>query len=214
MATGANNPAVPTIAADPAMPTFHGRPLGRLSVEQVEAMIRSGLLTKHDRLELIEGVLVRKMTKGGRHSSGSGRCWRAIHAALPPGWHVRVEAPVRLPGRDSLPEPDVSVARGELEDYEEAAPGPGDLALVVEVSDSTLAADRAMAATYLGGGVPAYWVLNVRDRQLELYTTAGGPGAPAVLAEADSAELVLDGRVVGRVAVSELLPRRRDKAAE
>jgi Uma2 family endonuclease len=185
--------------------TFHGRPLGRLPVETYEAMITSGLLGEEDRLELIEGALVAKMTKGRRHSRGSMKCWQAILAALPAGWHVEVETPVRLPARDSMPEPDVSVVRGEIDDHADQDPGPPDVALVVEVSDATLAADRALAATYLGGGIPTYWLLNVRDRQLEIYSEPGA--APTVVPESGSAELILDGRPVARIPLADMLPR-------
>lgn len=53
-----------------------GRVPYRLSVEQYEAMVASGAFKKEDRLELIEGSLVEKMTKGPNHSTGSEDCWR------------------------------------------------------------------------------------------------------------------------------------------
>jgi Uma2 family endonuclease len=106
-----------------------------------------------------------------------------------------------------MPEPDVSVARGVADDYLHLDPGPGDVALVVEVSDSTLAGDRALAETYIGGGVPVYWLLNLRDRQLEVFTSAAGAQTPVVLAETDTADLVIAGAVVARIAVANLLPR-------
>ena len=177
----------------------------RLTVEAYEAMIASGELTKHDRLELIEGKLVSKMTKGGKHSASSGRTWRAIHCLVPAGWHVRIETPIRIPTRESEPEPDVSVVRGGIDDYEDLAPGPEDLALVVEVSESTLAADRDLAATYGGAGIPVYWLVNIPGRQLEVY--AGG--VVTILGEHQSVELVIDGQAVGTIAVASLLPRSR-----
>jgi Uma2 family endonuclease len=180
----------------------------RLSVETYEAMVASGVFTKRDRLELIEGSLVEKVTKGRRHSASSELCWRAINASLPTGWHVRIEKPVRIPARDSEPEPDVSVARGRVQDYLELDPGPPDVALVVEVAESTLADDRAMAATYGGGGIPVYWIVNVSGRQLEVYSSAiaGAYQAPKILGETESVDLIIDGQVVGHVAVADLLP--------
>jgi Uma2 family endonuclease len=182
----------------------------RISVEKYEAMVASGVFTKRDRFELIEGMLVAKMTKGRKHSAGSVKCRRAIEPLLPAGWHLRVETPVRIPTRDSMPEPDVSVARGVPDDYLDLDPGPADVALVVEVSDTTLAADRAMAATYGGGGIPIYWIVNVADRQLEVYANpvGGAYPAPTILGEADTVELVIEGQVAGRIAVADLLPRR------
>ena len=83
-------------------------------------------------------------------------------------------------------------------------PGPDDLALVVEVSQWTLQADRALAETYIGGGIPVYWLLNLRDRQLEAYTP--GNSEPAIFAENEFVDLVIAGAAVGRIAVADLLP--------
>jgi Uma2 family endonuclease len=198
---------------------WRGRVPYRMPVEKYEAMIAAGLLTEHDRIELIEGVLVKKMTKGRKHSTSSVKCRQAIERVLPEGWHVRVETPVRIQARDSMPDPDVSLARdsmpdpdvslarGVADDYDARDPGPEDLALVVEVSDASLVADRALAATYIGGGVVLYWIVNVADRQLEVFTR--GSEVPAILGENAAAELILDGTVGARIAVADLLPRGR-----
>jgi Uma2 family endonuclease len=185
-------------------------PLARLTVEQYEAMIASGAFSRNDRFELIEGTLLAKMTKNPGHSTGSELCGDAIRRLLPAGWHVRIEKPVRIPARDSMPEPDVSVARGEIRDYEDRDPGPEDVALVVEVSDSTVRADRVLAATYGSAGIPAYWLVNIPNRQLEGYTP--GATAPVILAETDTVELVIAGQTVGRILVADLLPRPKVEA--
>jgi Uma2 family endonuclease len=184
--------------------SFHERPLGRLTVNKYEAMVAAGLLTKHDRLELIEGALVEKMGKREKHATGSENTALAIARVLRSGWHVRHDNPVRIPNRDSEPEPDISVARGVPNDYIKHHPGPDDLALVVEVSQWTPQADRALAETYIGGGIPVYWLLNLRDRQLEIYTS--GNSAPAILAENEFVDLVIASVSVGRIAVADLLP--------
>lgn len=184
--------------------SFHGRPLGRLSVEQYEAMVESGVLTKHDRVELIEGNLVKKMTKGLRHCVASDCVQQALQATLPAGWFVRVEKPVRLPGRMSMPEPDVSVVRGKPRDYLTSPACPPNVALVIEVSDSSLAADRALSATYTVAGLPEYWLLNLVEERLEIYR----PAEPMRSLGADEyADLLLDGVVAGRIAVADMLPR-------
>jgi len=190
-----------------------GRVPYRLSVEQYEAMVASGAFKKEDRLELIEGSLVEKMTKGPNHSTGSEDCWRAIHAVLAAGWHVRIEKPIRIPDRDSEPEPDVSVARGKTADYRRRHAGPAEVGLVVEVADSSVEDDRAMAMTYGGGGIPVYWLVNVRDGQLEVYTEPSGPSPPvgyrrcAVFHPGHDVPVVLNGREVARIAAADLLPQ-------
>ena len=140
-----------------------GRVPYRLSVEQYEAMVASGAFKKEDRLELIEGSLVEKMTKGPNHSTGSEDC--SCDPCCAPRWLARpIEKPIRIPDRDSEPEPDVSVARGKTADYRRRHPGPAEVGLVVEVADSSVEDDRAMAMTYGGGGIPVYWLVNVARR--------------------------------------------------
>ena len=45
------------------------------------------------------------------------------------------------------------------------------------------------------------------DDQVEVYR--GDPATPTILTEADSVELVIDGRVAARIAVADLVPRRQ-----
>jgi Uma2 family endonuclease len=184
------------------------RPPYRLSVAKYEAMVASGAFTKADRCELIEGKLVEKMTKNPPHSVALVLCQKALDRALPPFWHTRPEQPVSIPDRDSEPEPDVAVVRGGIRDYLDHHPGPADVALIVEVADSSLADDRDLAATYGGGGIPAYWIVNLIDRQLEVYAhpTEGAYPAPTILGETESVELVIEGQVLGTIAVADLLP--------
>ena len=204
--TRERSPTVTTITQRQTATTR--RPPYRISVAKYEAMVASGVFTKGDRFELIEGKLVQKMTKNPPHSVALVLCQKALDRTLPPGWHTRPEQPVAIPNRDSEPEPDVTVARGEIRDYEDRHPGPADIALVVEVADSSLADDRVLAATYGGGGIPVYWIINVVDRQLEVYSDPadGQYPAPTILAETDPVDLVIDGHLVGRILVAELLP--------
>ena len=162
----------------------------RLSVDQYDRMVEHGILPETNRFELIEGKLEEKMTKGGKHSASSERTWRAIHVLLPPGWHVRIEKPVRIPQCRSEPEPDVSVVRGDVRDYVEHHPGPADVALVVEVTRSSVAKDRKLARVNGAGGIPVYWIVNLPKspaRGLRPPRT-GGPDrgtvpAPVILGE-------------------------------
>jgi Uma2 family endonuclease len=182
----------------------------RLSVAQYEQMIANGILPETNRFELIEGRIVEKDVKGPSHPTTVRRTMRAVERLLPAGWHVRKEDPVRIPKRRSEPEPDLAVVRGDDDAYEEDHPGPGDIALVVEVTRTTAATDRALARTYGGGGTPHYWIINIRRRQLEVYSNpvGGAYPAPTILGETESVDLILDGQVVGRIAVADLLPKR------
>jgi Uma2 family endonuclease len=179
-----------------------------ITVSQYKRMIEDGRIGEDERVELIEGRLVAKMTKKPDHSTSSENTWRQIHALLPVGWHVRIEKPVCIPNRDSMPEPDISVARGSSKDYASRDPEAKDVALVVEISRSSLADDRALATTYGAGGILVYWIVNLVDRQVELYAepAAGRYQVVAIHDEASSVDLVIDDQQLGRIAVADLLP--------
>ena len=75
------------------------------------------------------------------------------------------------------------MSRGGIKDYEDRHPGPEAVALVVEVTRSSVAKDRALARVYGAGGIPAYWIVNIPRRQLEVYAkpVAGQYPAPKIL---------------------------------
>ena len=89
----------------PALPTLY-----RLSIAQYEAMVASGVFTKRDRLHLINGYLVAKMTEDPPHAAACEGVRLAIEALLPAGWYARSDKPLKIPNCISVPEPDVVVA--------------------------------------------------------------------------------------------------------
>src|SRR4051794_26518516 len=155
------------------------RPMtGTFTVEEYERMIEEGEIGEHDQVELIKGRVVVKMGQGPIHASGSEKSRRPIERLVPLGWHVRTGKPVRMPRENSEPVPDLSVVRGDMEDYLRRHPGPVDVALIVEVAKSSLALDREQAVILGAAGIPVYWIINLVDRQLEVYSNPalGAPG--------------------------------------
>ena len=96
--------AMSVVTANPPL-WFHDRPLGRLTVNKYEAMVAAGLLTKHDRLELIEGALVDKMgeQRETRHRVGEHGIGGRPHSAHGLAPSSMTGYPVRIPNRDSRP---------------------------------------------------------------------------------------------------------------
>ena len=131
----------------------------------------------------------------------------ALSRSLPTGWSIRTENPVRLPP-GSEPEPDQCVVRGELTDYVKQHPSAGDVGLLVEIADASLDDDRKMALTYGASGIPVYWIVNLVERQIEVYTapTPGGYAVKRIYKSDEKVPIVLDGIDVDDVAVSDILP--------
>jgi Uma2 family endonuclease len=187
------------------------RPMtGTITVEEYERMIEEGEIGEHDQVELIKGRIVVKMGQGPRHAMGAEVCRRPIERLVPAGWHCRIERPIRLSEQDSEPVPDLSIVRGGPGDYADRHPEPADVALIVEVAKTSLQQDREQSVILGAVGISVYWVVNLEDRQLEVYAgpVAGAYPPPTILDESASVELVIDGQVVGQIAVADLLPRR------
>jgi Uma2 family endonuclease len=91
-----------------------------------------------------------------------------------------------------------------LTDYPDVA----DVAMIAEVSVSSLDKDRAMADIYAAGGVPVYWIVDVDDSQVEVYSDPGPTGyrSHEVLAPGHVLRVVIDGIAVGEIPVSDILP--------
>ena len=146
----------------------------QLSIDQYHQMICAGILTDDDPIELLDGWLVYKMPKNRQHIIAARHTRDVIERLLPPGWYVDSQEPITI--QESEPEPDVCVIRGVLEDYPDRHPGPGDIALLVEVSDTTLDRDRGFKKRlYAQAGLPVYWIVNLQDRHIEVYTQPSGP---------------------------------------
>ena len=205
-------PTAAAVASAPAGTPLPSEPfeLYRLTVEQYEQMGDAGILTEDDRVELIAGYLVRKMTKNEPHSAGCTLTREAISGLIPAGWHLRHRGPVRIPERDE-PEPDLAVIRGSARDYVrlKRPPEPSEVALVIEVAGSSLQRDRTeKLRAYAHGVIATYWIVNLVDRQVEVHTQPENDRYVQVTPFKPGQEIsvVIDGQEVGRVAVADLLP--------
>ncbi len=195
-------------AVSPTDPAWVPSPLYRMSLEQYEAMIASGAFTKRDRVQLKNGYLVEKMTELPPHGAACDATNLMLGPLIPAGWYARIERVLKIPGYASMPEPDLAIVRGTWRDYASRYPEPADTAMIVEVADSSLYEDRAMAAIYGAAGIPVYWIVNLVHRQVEVYTNPGPAGYASRqdFACGKQVPVEIGGRQVGMIAVLDLLP--------
>jgi Uma2 family endonuclease len=133
---------------------------------EYERLVELGVF-EGEPLELIGGQLVVAEPQYPYHASALTRVDYAVRAVLPPGWIVRLQAPVSLDD-ESEPEPDLAVVQGDPGDYGDEHPSRP--ALVVEVSESSLRFDREhKAGLYARAGIQDYWIVNLVDRVLEVH---------------------------------------------
>ncbi len=121
-------------------------------------------------------------------------------------WYVRTQAPITLP--EGEPEPDLAPVRGDRRDYLQRHPGPDDVALVVEVADTSPARDRGIKQQmYAQAGIPASWIVNLPERKIERYAEPSVAEVTPDYAQrrdygmTDAIPVVLDGVEVGRLEV-------------
>ena len=177
--------------------------LYRLTVGEYEQI--AGILDD-DRVELIDGYVVKKMVKNPPHVIACRRADAAIARIAPAGWHTRAGDPIQTNGRTE-PEPDVALVRGTDDDYQHRHPGPNDISLVVEVADTSLLKDRRRRRTYGPAGIGIYWIINLNSRKIEVYSDPNPNGYElrVEFAAGEHVSVVVDGVTIGKVAVADIL---------
>ena len=186
-------------------------PVRRFSVEEYHKLIRAGVLRDGEQVELIEGWIVSKMSRNPPHDVAMTKSNRALTRVLPDNWHVRVQTAITTVA--SEPEPDLAVVEGEPDDYRLQHPSPAQIGMLGEVSDSSLAYDRSIKKRiYAAALIAVYWIINVADRQVEVYSDPSGPDESPhyrkeeTFALGSEVPVVLKGIELGRIPVSALLP--------
>jgi hypothetical protein len=184
----------------------------RLDVARYERMCEMGILGPDDKVYLWKGRLVSKMTKHPPHAVATTRLNTKLVRMVPDEYVVRTDQPVAL-AVDSMPEPDFAIVRGRAHEAERRHPAANELAMIAEVSDSSLLIDRReKLVEYALANIPIYWIVNIPDNCLEVYTDPTGPGDSPTYATKMThgidaeVSLVVDGREVRRIALRDVLP--------
>ena len=211
MSTVVLMPFVPPVVSGPPHPSDPSPPLYQLSVQQYHAMARKGILKNGEPVELLEGILVQKMTVNLPHIYATHYLMKQFVGMLPAGYEVFMQSPITT--TDSEPEPDIAVVRGDLRHFlvQDRKPGPADTEFLIEVSDSSLAFDRTTKLRiYARASIEQYWIVDVADRRVAVHSGPTGPApVPAYQHRQDfvpgqEIPVVLSGQEVGRVEVAEL----------
>lgn len=143
----------------------------RWTRKEYERMAEAGFFHPDARVELIGGIVYDMAPQGSIHTTVVHALLEALRQAFP-GSYIRVQAPLAL-GEDSAPEPDVAVVPGNLWDYENEHPLTA--LLVAEVSRQSLFHDRKnKLPVYALHGIPECWILNLRNKTLEVSRDPSG----------------------------------------
>lgn len=140
-----------------------------LTIDEYELLGSAGVLKPDERTELIEGSIIRVAPMSSIHASLITRIYYVLHQALQGAWQITSRTPLHL-GQFNEPEPDFSILSPRDDWYESRLPEASDVALLIEISDTTIKFDRQVKLPmYARHGVPEVWVIDVAARRVEVY---------------------------------------------
>ena len=142
----------------------------RISVDEYYAMAEAGILGRDERVELIDGEIITMSPIGNEHAASVDTGTHFLSRLVGDKVIVRVQSHVRLDDHHQ-PEPDLTLLEWRDDFYRYTSPGPDDVLLIIEVSDSSLSYDRNVKlALYARFGIPEVWIANIPARVVETYT--------------------------------------------
>ncbi len=141
----------------------------RFTVEEFDRMGETGVLREDDRVELIEGEILRMAPINARHAGCVNALVRLLSHGVGEAAVVAAQNPVVV-GQHSEPQPDVALLRPRADFYRSAHPTAADVLLLVEVSDATLDHDRTTKVPlYAGAGIPELWLVDLAHERILVY---------------------------------------------
>lgn len=142
----------------------------RFSVSEYYRMVEAGILGKDERAELIEGVIVEMAPMCSRHAACVDRLNRHLNRLVGNTSLVRVQSPIRLDDA-SEPEPDLALLKPREDFYSQEHPGPSDVLLAIEVSDTSAEYDiEIKLPLYARAGIPETWLVNLTTETVEVHS--------------------------------------------
>ena len=147
----------------------------KYTVEEYHVMVETGILTKYDRVELVDGEVVQMPPMLSPHASVVNRTTRLLNRILEDSQAaVWAQCPISFPG-NAEPEPDVALLQPRPDYYRSGLPTPQDSLLLIEVSLSTLRYDRNVKLPlYALNGIPEFWLVNLPEEVIEVYRNPEG----------------------------------------
>jgi len=147
-----------------------------ITVQEYHRMAEAGILDADERVELIDGYILKMAAKGTAHSSATTRTAKLMEQLLAGQVWIRVQEPIRL-NNYSEPEPDIAVVQIDPLDYADHHPTVSEVYLVIEVADSSLQKDCGLKAkAYARSHILDYWVLDITERKLHVFRSPSQDG--------------------------------------
>lgn len=146
-------------------------PIRALTVTDVYTMLEAGILSEDDHVELLDGVLVEMSPQGPPHAYALRELTMlGAPVAAAAGLRLTIQGPLDVGSPVTLPEPDFAIVPATPIDRH-----PSGALLVAEMGNTSLAMDLGpKARIYAEAGVPEYWVLDVKRREVVVHREPAG----------------------------------------
>ncbi|AFY72148.1 protein of unknown function DUF820 (plasmid) [Thalassoporum mexicanum PCC 7367] len=144
------------------------------TVDEYYRIYQAGVISDHDRVELIAGEIVYMSPVGTKHATCVDRLNHILMSQLIDRIQLRVQSSIQLPP-NSQPQPDLALLKRKADFYISAHPTPADIYLLIEVADSSLAFDRNVKMPmYAAAGILEVWLVDIEAQCIEVYWLATG----------------------------------------
>lgn len=139
------------------------------NITEYYRMAEAGILSEDDRVELIEGEIIKMTPIGSRHAGCVSRLNNLLNRLVGEAAIVNVQNPLRL-SNFSEPQPNIALLKPRDDFYSDAHPTPNDVLLIIEVSDKSLEYDRDVKLPlYAAASIPELWLVNLIKDMIEIY---------------------------------------------
>jgi Uma2 family endonuclease len=144
------------------------------TVDEYYRMAEVGILTPEDRVELIDGEIIKMCPIGDRHAGCVNMAAEVFVGAFRGRAVVSVQNPLQLSNyTESMP--DIVLLKPRTDRYRSRKAKAEDALLVVEVSESTFLYDRNVKLKrYAKAEVPEVWIENLKKDLLLVFRDPAG----------------------------------------
>jgi Uma2 family endonuclease len=181
------------------------------TLEEYERIIEAGVFQEDECLELIRGEIVTMPPSGFAHGFGVEHVNRLFSSLVRGKALVWVQSPIQVAPNSRL-EPDVALLRPRPDLSPKSPPTASDVILVVEVAETSIKYDRGVKGRlYAQASIPEYWLVNLRDGVIEVYTEPSGGSYKQAGKAHQGEKLTLPAELGGGVEVSDILGKTGEK---
>jgi Uma2 family endonuclease len=139
------------------------------TIEEYHRMGKAGIFSEDDRVELLDGEILKMSPIGSRHAASINRLHTQFTRLLNGRAIVSVQNPVVL-NDFSEPQPDIAILKLRDDFYAQALPRAADVLLIVEGGDTSVEYDRGVKLpAYARSGISEVWIVDLLAEKVTVH---------------------------------------------